>query len=424
MIPKIIFQISDIEPLNIKQFKTFSSNQWVYLHFNNNQAIQFFNDNPTEEFENIIDIFNNIDNKVHKCNLFIYYVMYIMGGVYICSTGMLEANIETITQNYSFFCINSCGRPNSIFRGFMGATAKHTIIYNTLLCFYKINDLNQLDLDEKLYEIILNSKYNIKLYQERYENNSFIGKTINDNNQIIFSNYWNTKIIPFLSDNIFMNEKFNILDDKYEFQNTVFYSRIPRILHIIWLNSNTNPIRRPNYVDENIGKWKDIMPDWEIKVWTENNINDLPLNALEQIQKAEKGAQKADIARYFIIEKYGGLYVDTDVIPYRNLEPLLSFENSELILCHDIPVSWTYISIGFFGAIPHHPVLKTACEMAKIAELNTCDIHMKTGPRLFGQAVYDTQITNQKYLLLPSKYFYHNNDYTLRFGNHFYAKEW
>lgn len=197
---------------------------------------------------------------------------------------------------------------------------------------------------------------------------------------------------------------------------------IPRILHIIWVGNNP-----PSYVDKNIDMWKNLMPSWVVRKWTDCDINtnEFPENIVQLLSTVEKGAQKADIMRYFIIEKYGGVYMDTDVTPNKSLEPMVSsFENAKLILCHDIPLTWEYISIGFFAAVPHHPVLQMACSMCSSVSLNTSDIHLKTGPFLFGQAVAYAKNDGEKYYLLPTKYFYRNYEFNERFGTHFYAKMW
>lgn len=437
MIPKTIFQISPVapDPLIIEQIKSFA-NQWEYHHFTNSDAIQFFNDHPLADFPNMIEIFGHLETDAHKLELFKYYVMYIKGGVYICPTGMIETNIESIVKDYSFISVNSCGMPNSIFPGLMGATPHHDIIHTALFNIYHLGH-QPYSICQTLYEVIQKSTQCIKFYQEKYYTPG-VGQTINEDQQTIFLNYWYTQTIPqrkqittdvaerpiYQSVNTFMNDKFNILDEQYVCQLIPHQSQIPRILHIIWLNSNIEPIAQPGYVRSNVETWKTLMPDWEVKFWTEEQLLEFPPVVLELIQKANQGAQKADLARYFIIEKYGGFYSDTDVIPYKNLEPLLSLDENQLILCHDLPITWAYISIGFFGAIPHHPVFQKACELSLVAELNTSDLHLKTGPKLMGESVYQTPIQDQKHLLLPSKYFYHNDDYPQRFGNHFYAKEW
>jgi len=199
---------------------------------------------------------------------------------------------------------------------------------------------------------------------------------------------------------------------------------IPRLIHLIWVGDAPMPDTFLPYVES----WHALMPDWHVHVWTNEDITtkQFPEKAVNLINSAEKGAQKADIMRYFIIERYGGVYVDADIVPNKSLEPLLnSFESSKLIVCHDIPLTWNYVINAFFAAAPHHPVLKTACDMCYDTILNTEDIHLKTGPFLLGHAINNTPTdTNEKHILLPTNMFYRNANNSERFGQHMYAKNW
>lgn len=196
---------------------------------------------------------------------------------------------------------------------------------------------------------------------------------------------------------------------------------IPKNIHLIWVG----PDNGPAFLRDHVLGWAKLMPDWNLRLWTnaDINTNEFSQKTVDLINSATKGAQKADIMRYFIIEKYGGVYMDADVVPNKSLDPLLSFKDTDLILCHDIPLTWEYISIGFFAATPHHQVLKTACEMCYTTDINTDDIHLNTGPYLLGHAVAKANMDGKAYLL-PTKAFYRNENNTERFGTHTYAKMW
>jgi len=195
---------------------------------------------------------------------------------------------------------------------------------------------------------------------------------------------------------------------------------IPRKLHII---TGDTP---PDYAIEYIAQWKALMPDWEIRHWKDEHVTEeeFPADIVEKIKSCEKGAQRADIMRYFIVEKHGGFYVDSDVKPHRSLEPL-RFMSADIILCHDNIVEWEYVINAFFGGVAHHPLLQHACEMARNAQLNTGDIHFKTGPHLWGIAVSQVPPPDgKKYMLLPTEYFYVNEWNNNRFAQHLYAASW
>jgi mannosyltransferase OCH1-like enzyme len=224
----------------------------------------------------------------------------------------------------------------------------------------------------------------------------------------------------------------HVIPDTYDFPEKP--PIIPALLHMIWVGPN----EAPKYVNEYCETWRILMPTWQIRLWTNADLTaaEFPVNLLAKINAATSGAQKADLMRYYIIYRHGGVYLDTDVIPHRSLEPIRGL--GPLVLCHDMPLSWAYISIGFFAAVPYHPVLDYACRLCLSAPLNTSDIHMQTGPRILGEAVLRTPPpTGEKYQALHCYFFYRNmvgqqklngysvtTDFDARFACHFYAKMW
>lgn len=197
---------------------------------------------------------------------------------------------------------------------------------------------------------------------------------------------------------------------------------IPKKFHMIWVGENSPP----DHVLNNFLKWKQIMPHWEAKLWTNKdlNLNEFSQEVLDKIHLATKGAQKADIMRYFIIEKYGGFYIDTDIVAHRSLDPLL-YLGSDIVLYHDNFLTWEYVINCFFGACPHHPVLKEACNRVLQTELNTSDVNMKTGPHLWGTVI--SQVPPQqgkKYILLDYPLFSNFHNPPGKFGTHTYAASW
>jgi mannosyltransferase OCH1-like enzyme len=213
-----------------------------------------------------------------------------------------------------------------------------------------------------------------------------------------------------------MNGKFTAVDVLFK-SDTL--SRIPKLLHIIWVGNKDIPAD----VNDNILKWRELMPDWNIRIWRNEDINEneFPDYIVNKINSSIKFAQKADIMRYHIIEKYGGVYVDTDNVPHRSLNDILSL-GSDVILWHDNFVTWEYISISFIGAVPHHPILQLACELCNSAEINTSDIHFKTGPHLLGRAV--SIRGDRNCLVLNHRFFDKHSVFPEKFASHTYAASW
>ena len=198
---------------------------------------------------------------------------------------------------------------------------------------------------------------------------------------------------------------------------------IPSLLHIIWIGRSPQPESLAGYVS----KWKELMPHWTVRLWTNADLTEYEIHpeVLSRINEAHQGTQKADILKYYVVDKYGGVYVDADVEPIKNLDPILYL--SDLVICHDNYVEWQYVSVGLFAASPNHPVLSKAVELCMVASINIGAPHMNTGPHVMGIAVSVVPPIDKKYTLLPMGAFYaYRNppDTYMRFGNHLYAQSW
>jgi mannosyltransferase OCH1-like enzyme len=229
-------------------------------------------------------------------------------------------------------------------------------------------------------------------------------------------------------------DHFEIIPPTYNFEENAKTPVIPKILHMIWVGDK----EQPEYVNTYKEQWQSLMPDWKVRLWTNEDINEneFPPDALEKIRNSTKGAQKADIMRYFFIYRHGGVYVDTDIRPCRSLDPIINM-GRQVVACHDHPrVDWPYVAIGFFAAIPYHPLIAHVCRLALGATINTSDVNMHTGPRIFGDAIWVVK-PEETYAMLHMFYFYRNlngqtidnnvwrnDDFEHRFGEHFYAASW
>ena len=84
---------------------------------------------------------------------------------------------------------------------------------------------------------------------------------------------------------------------------------IPKIIHQIWLG----PHKPPFSMDSWKNKYCSRFPDWKYKLWTEYEIRrQLDLINLSYYQKDPRWDAKSDIARYEILYRFGGMYIDSD----------------------------------------------------------------------------------------------------------------
>jgi len=96
--------------------------------------------------------------------------------------------------------------------------------------------------------------------------------------------------------------------------------RIPKIVHQIWLGG---PL--PSKFRELREKWMDIMgSEWKFILWDEVSIEMFKLQNIKAYKSAGNYGEKSDIARYEILYRMGGVYLDTDMEPYKSLDSIHS----------------------------------------------------------------------------------------------------
>lgn len=84
---------------------------------------------------------------------------------------------------------------------------------------------------------------------------------------------------------------------------------IPKIIHYCWFGRN--PL--PKSAVKCINSWKKFFPDYEIREWNEDNFDVNMMPFTQEAYAAKKYAFVSDVARFIVLEQYGGVYFDTDV---------------------------------------------------------------------------------------------------------------
>jgi len=128
--------------------------------------------------------------------------------------------------------------------------------------------------------------------------------------------------------------------------------KIPKIIHFIALEENGSLECNP-YIDS----VKRLHPDWEYKIWTNKEVAKIALTNQEIYNKAKDITEKADILKYEILFRYGGICLETNVEGLKKLDSLHH--------CYDFFIGiaplyhgFLHVETAIIGSAPGHPVLK------------------------------------------------------------------
>ena len=124
---------------------------------------------------------------------------------------------------------------------------------------------------------------------------------------------------------------------------------IPKVIHYCWFGGNP----KNDMIRRCIESWKTFCSDYEIIEWNEANYDVNAHPFMKAAYEHRKWAFVSDYARVDILNRYGGVYLDTDVELIASLDPFLDcdffagFESAQ------------YVAFGLgFGAVAGHPVLR------------------------------------------------------------------
>jgi mannosyltransferase OCH1-like enzyme len=173
---------------------------------------------------------------------------------------------------------------------------------------------------------------------------------------------------------------------------------IPKKIHQIWVGPKPIPVRSVSYIE----KIKKLHPEYEYRLWT--NVDITPENFVnyEYILQANSFAQKADIMRYEILYKHGGIYLDIDFEIVKNLTPLLTHD---LVSCNETEDHNLYISTGFIASTIGNSNIQRCVENISTVTLNTKDINVHTGPFYFRKCLILDETVNilKTIVMYPSR---------------------
>lgn len=187
---------------------------------------------------------------------------------------------------------------------------------------------------------------------------------------------------------------------------------IPHIIHITSKNTNFNTIEQYT-----IDKWKSMYQttndkDYEIKIWTDLDniqfINEFFPYYKSIIDNFQFVIEKIDFIRLLYLYHFGGIYVDLDVFPLKDITCLLEYD---LILCYE-PNKFNefdkLISNAIMISSPKNPFIKqyidTIIENSIIKSSDINSVLYLTGPCCL-TTLYNNYYDKSNILVLDHYYF-------------------
>ncbi|MDA4846017.1 glycosyltransferase [Hoeflea poritis] len=168
---------------------------------------------------------------------------------------------------------------------------------------------------------------------------------------------------------------------------------VPKIIHQTWRDENI-----PGEYSELVDSWKRLNPDWEYRLWTDEDLDELVgkhfPEFLEQFRGYPNPVQRADAGRYMLLYIHGGVYADLDTRCNESFGLLADEER--IVLAHE-PVEHLYdhcevrqldhlLFNGTMVSPKRHPFWLIVFEALKRCR-HSKDVMDSTGPVLLTQCV-------------------------------------
>ncbi|WP_297824050.1 glycosyltransferase [uncultured Paraglaciecola sp.] len=210
---------------------------------------------------------------------------------------------------------------------------------------------------------------------------------------------------------------------------------IPKIIHRTWKDKDIpDSIFKKEWVDS----WEKYNPSWEFRFYTDNDINqfmeEFYPEHLEMVNSYDQHIKKIDAFRYFLLYRYGGMYVDLDFECFQPLDSLF-IEGANIYLQQNnatIPRVTNAVMISS----PGHIFWEHAINRLKDERNLVAGPPVHTGPRFVTRVLGEIRFDDVRILPFGAYFFPRGHeekgidigdDYKTRknvYGEHKFTKTW
>lgn len=122
---------------------------------------------------------------------------------------------------------------------------------------------------------------------------------------------------------------------------------IPKTIHLCWFSGDPYPVEIKVCIDS----WKRLLPDYNIRIWNEQDARAIGSDFINEALDARVWAFAADVVRFYAIYTEGGLYMDSDIFLYRRPDEIMSHSGfvTTIELAEKQHITWGLQAAFFAG---------------------------------------------------------------------------
>lgn len=206
-----------------------------------------------------------------------------------------------------------------------------------------------------------------------------------------------------------------------------------KYIHYCWFGNKKKPL----FFNKIKKSWQKFLPNYKVIEWNEKNFDINYCNFSKKAYQEKKYAFVSDIARIYVLYKYGGIYLDIDMEILKNINFLIN-ENKNIILGseNNIHISGGIIIVNK----KNNKHMKNLLNIYKKINFDKNNIWNITFPKIltnyfkklgYKENFKKIQILNKNIYIYPREYFYplsytwENNKFTKNtFMIHHFFSSW
>jgi len=204
-----------------------------------------------------------------------------------------------------------------------------------------------------------------------------------------------TKTLSYPFHFIFPNKRFTIPKRSEALIKTKREIRIPKT---IWQTNYTNRVSLPVYINYLVNRW--LSPDFEYRYMGHDDREEFmkeyaPKEIIDAFEKLTDGAAQADLWRLFVLNYYGGVYMDIDAHAVWSVSSMLNKDQDYCFLLNK-----EHYTNYFIASTPKNTYLQKAIDLIieNIKQKNIENgVYSLTGPIVLNKVIGDNEVLHRYY---------------------------